>query len=995
VSIHQPDRRRFTQCSWLFLCLLLATALVSSPALAASGRRPGGDRSVAARFLQDHPTAELHRLPRGVARVHGSVFERGDSPEHAARRFVDAWSGMFGVEPGELRPGAASGRLPHAQPLMFDRRTGRYRFTLVSYGQLKYELPVFRSDLRLLVRNEPDSPLVLAASALRDLRHFSLDASELRELTGAQNVARRFESARHAARARVPTLTDFGEPSLVVWAGVDDEQAEPAIALRFVANNRSMSSTGRPESWLFLVDARDGRVLYEEYLIYSLDVSGNVSGISTSGAGADFCEPEVPIPMPYARVETADSGAFADPFGDFTIPHADSSEVSVTSRIEGRHFLVTNRAGSDALLSSSVVPPGPVDFVHSASNTEEFARAEVNAYVESNVVRDWIVAANPSFPLIGSQLDFPVVVNRNDGLCPGNAWYDAGNDSINFCRAGSPHPNTAWSSVVHHEFGHHLVAAGGSGQGEYGEGMGDVMSVIVLDDPRVGLGFFGDCGESLRSADNALQYPCAGSIHECGQVLSGAVWDTRNALVLTQPAQYQQILMDLAVNSVLLHSGSSITPSITIDWLTLDDDDGDLANGTPHADEILAGFGAHGLQPQPPPASDACGDALPICPGTSKAGSTASAGNDGASSCGSSDASPDAWYRYTPSASGVATISLCNGGTRYDSVLSVHTSCPGTAGNELDCDDDACGVGGPSEVTLDVTAGETYLIRVTGWSGSAGDFEVSVSGPACDLACLSDSDCNDGDVCNGDEVCADGSCQAGMPLDCDDLDPCTSDSCSGGFCVNDPLHCDDADACTADRCVAGTCVNDPIIPCCGNLTCEPGEDCTAESCPSDCIGEDPVEQGVCGNGYCELGSGEDCLSCALDCRGKQSGKPGNRYCCGDGAGEGPVGCGDSRCDGGGFECTDSLPVGFCCGSGFCEEGEDSLNCALDCGTCVPSPEDCSDGVDNDCDAAIDCSDSECDTDPSCSPSCSPGGAACSADDECCSSKCRNGRCRGG
>jgi hypothetical protein len=38
-----------------------------------------------------------------------------------------------------------------------------------------------------------------------------------------------------------------------------------------------------------------------------------------------------------------------------------------------------------------------------------------------------------------------------------------------------------------------------------------------------------------------------------------------------------------------------ITPQITIDYLTLDDDDGNIYNGTPHRDEICAGFNAHNM----------------------------------------------------------------------------------------------------------------------------------------------------------------------------------------------------------------------------------------------------------------------------------------------------------------------------------------------------------------------------------------------------------------
>jgi len=61
------------------------------------------------------------------------------------------------------------------------------------------------------------------------------------------------------------------------------------------------------------------------------------------------------------------------------------------------------------------------------------------------------------------------------------------------------------------------------------------------------------------------------------------------------------------------------------------------------------------------------------------------------------------------------------------------------------------------------------------------------------------------------------------------------------------------------------------------------------------------------------------------------------------------------------------------------------------GGCTPSTEVCTDGVDNDCDGAIDCSDSDCSGDPACgSGGCSLGqaGDSCTSDAECCSNKCR-------
>ena len=43
-----------------------------------------------------------------------------------------------------------------------------------------------------------------------------------------------------------------------------------------------------------------------------------------------------------------------------------------------------------------MIPPGPADFVHNASNASEFIRAEVNAYVESNIIRDFTLGFNPA-----------------------------------------------------------------------------------------------------------------------------------------------------------------------------------------------------------------------------------------------------------------------------------------------------------------------------------------------------------------------------------------------------------------------------------------------------------------------------------------------------------------------------------------------------------------------------------------------------------------------
>ncbi len=159
--------------------------------------------------------------------------------------------------------------------------------------------------------------------------------------------------------------------------------------------------------------------------------------------------------------------------------------------------------------------------------------------------------------------------------------------------------------------------------------------------------------------------------------------------------------------------------------------------------------------------------------------------------------------------------------------------------------------------------------------------------------------------------------------ECDGADlggaTCESTGCSPGG----TLSC--TPGCTLDR---SSCTGCPF---CGDGTCDPGEDCLV--CAADCASASSV---TCGNGICEAADGEDCVSCPGDCNGEQSGSPGSRYCCGDGDGDTPIPCSDSRCNEGGQICTDAPSFDHCCGDQVCESTETSASCAVDCEPPAPS-----------------------------------------------------------
>jgi hypothetical protein len=140
---------------------------------------------------------------------------------------------------------------------------------------------------------------------------------------------------------------------------------------------------------------------------------------------------------------------------------------------------------------------------------------------------------------------------------------------------------------------------------------------------------------------------------------------------------------------------------------------------------------------------------------------------------------------------------------------------------------------------------------------------------ACGVVPVNDGKaCNDGDFCTLADVCSGGVCVAGAMAACDDLNPCTEDSCQGDSgCVHAPAQgpCDDNNSCTlGDSCVDGFCMAETYLSCtddnpCTVDSCSPTKGCLHAAVAGPCSDGDPCTGiDTCQAGICVPGEKLDC-----------------------------------------------------------------------------------------------------------------------------------------
>jgi trimeric autotransporter adhesin len=380
-------------------------------------------------------------------------------------------------------------------------------------------------------------------------------------------------------------------------------------------------------TWRMRVDATTGAVLelsdVNEYAAAQVS-GGTYLNSPTTGS-------EVVRPSPFANVS---SGGFSNSGGVYTF-----TSGTVTSTLSGQFVKISDTCGAISQASDAsgniafgtssgtdCTTPGHGGAGNTHASREQFY--QVNRIKE--VVKGWL----PSNTWLNTVLTVNVNLNQT---C--NAYWNG--STLNFFKSGGGCGNTGEiAGVSLHEFGHGIDQNDGTGtapDGATGESYGDTTAIIALHNSCLGPGFLGsNCGgygdactscTGVRDADFAKHVsntpatganfigvhcptggagPCGREVHCESYVPTETIWDFANRDLPNPGTGPAWTTLDrlwyLSRNTAT--SAFSCTPSTFATngcgtgslWKTMravDDDDGNLSNGTPHGGALFAAFNRH------------------------------------------------------------------------------------------------------------------------------------------------------------------------------------------------------------------------------------------------------------------------------------------------------------------------------------------------------------------------------------------------------------------
>jgi hypothetical protein len=408
-------------------------------------------------------------------------------------------------------------------------------------------------------------------------------------------------------------------------------------------------------TWEALVDAHSGELLaFQDTNQYQSvrRVQGGVQPVSNDGVPPDGVE-QAGWPFPFADITTTGGTTFAD-FGG-NLPGCATGSISST--LSGRYVKINDTCGPVNQSSA-----GNLDFgVSGGTNCTVPAGASLGnthsartGYFELTNLIAQAQGQLPNNPWLREQLP----ANMNINLTCNAFW---GGSSVNFYRQGSGCNNTGEiAAIFDHEWGHGMDDNDANGViSNPGEGIADIFMALRLKESCVGRNFHNtNCGgygdpctqcTGVREIDFAKRQsglphnvtsilsicPASGSLGPCGRethcesmVYAEALWDYFNRDLPTIMGMSTDTALEVAARTTYIGSGLVGTVYQCVNgtggcpataaypnYVAADDDNGNLADGTPHMAALFSAFNRHGIAcPTPAVVVSGCANAPAAAP---------------------------------------------------------------------------------------------------------------------------------------------------------------------------------------------------------------------------------------------------------------------------------------------------------------------------------------------------------------------------------------------
>ncbi|MDP8254213.1 MAG: Ig-like domain-containing protein [Candidatus Alcyoniella australis] len=539
--------------------LLLFVLLCALPAAALEGQ-------LNRFFEQNGPAWEIVPDARGdiVRRMWGQGIAldlRSDAVPGdvaaACDNLIERWGSLWGADRAQL----GEPTIVRVHDLWF-----------VRYDQQLNGVPVFGARLELRVH--ATGSVVLVRSDL--IPGLSLAPDQ-------PDVALNFERALEAAWDFCGIDAHSARISALAWPDRATQTAHWAWRIEA----RPGSGRTRP---LCYIDDRDLDLIARRDLTNHAAVSGTVSANVHPLYGT---QTPVELALAEQRVSLVGVGFdITDGSGDYSV-EAGSGAVTLQAELDGPFLDVVDLGGASRITRAT-----------SAGDTEDLLWSDGNSSAAERDVFFHLTAARAFMKNLDTEftgLDALLSAQTGAaGTC--DAWWDGAGFYFTAAGGGCGDMGT-FADVIYHEYGHAVTEQLGEEPDAFPdellEAFSDYFACTITDDPQFGE-YVQGTADPLRDIDQPdLVTPddLTGDAEHDGMILSGALWDMRQNLIeLLGPVAGQTLADDLF--HFARYGLAQTFEDYMFDLWALDDDNGDLSDGSPHAYYIIEAFNRHGMGPQ-------------------------------------------------------------------------------------------------------------------------------------------------------------------------------------------------------------------------------------------------------------------------------------------------------------------------------------------------------------------------------------------------------------